>query len=173
MDKLQVKDQSKVKIPEEKTTTNKTTNAIATKIRKDGNKVNSLNLIDQNHNNASPMNYNCRTNGKPNGKDIRKIISGDITTDTIAKTTTSTKATKKIGNLRDYQANNDSDNKGPTKQLDSVIIDTQPIQKSWQAAMAGAKAYQQYHGQIVAHMLQNGYSPISMQVNITAIVRHC
>uniref|UniRef100_A0A8R1TPN9 Cytoplasmic polyadenylation element-binding protein 3 n=1 Tax=Onchocerca volvulus TaxID=6282 RepID=A0A8R1TPN9_ONCVO len=169
MDKLQVKDHSKVKIPEEKTMTSKTSNTM--KILKDGSKVNSLNLIDQNHNNVSSMNYNCRTNGKPNGKDVRKIISGGITADTTIKTTTSTDAKKTVGNLEDYQAKNDSDNKRPVKQLDSMIIDAQPMQKSWQAAMAGAKGYQQYHDEIVAHMLQNGYSPATMQMMTASVMR--
>lgn len=50
-----------------------------------------------------------------------------------------------------------------------MIIDTQPVQKSWQAVMTGAKEYQQYHHQIVAHMLQNGYSPTYVQVKISPL----
>lgn len=47
-----------------------------------------------------------------------------------------------------------------------MIIDTQSMQKSWQAMMTGANKYHQYHQQIVAHMLQNEYSPTYVQVNI-------
>lgn len=80
----------------------------------DGNEVNSLNCTDQNHNSLQNMNYNCRTNGKPGGRDIRKIHTGAITTDIVTKIIISNDATKKIGDL-DYQAKNDNDSKGPIK----------------------------------------------------------
>ncbi|EFO20716.1 cytoplasmic polyadenylation element binding protein 3 [Loa loa] len=141
MDKLQIKNQNKVKLSEEKPTTSKTPVAIAPEIltsKKDGSEVISLSLTDQNHNNKPGTNYNNRTNGKPSGIgiDIRKKHAGD------------------------YQATND----GATKPLDSMIVDTQPIQKSWQTVMTGAKEYQQYHHQVMAHMLQNGYSPTYVQI---------
>ncbi|CAG9533585.1 unnamed protein product [Cercopithifilaria johnstoni] len=173
MDKLHVKDQNKVKVPEEKATTSKTSVAVAAKIitsKKDGSEVNTLSLTDQNHNNISNTNYNCRTNSKAGGRNIRKIYTGAITTDIVAKTIISNDATKKSGNL-DYQAKNNNDSKGPIKPLDPMIIGTQPIQKSWQAIMTGANEYQQYCHQIVAHMLQNGYPPTYVQMTTASVTR--
>lgn len=80
----------------------------------DGNEVNSRNLTDQNHNNIPGTNYNSRNNGKSSGTGVHKIDTGATTTDTIAKTITSNDATKKIGDLEDYQAKNDSNSKGST-----------------------------------------------------------
>ncbi|KAM3721046.1 RNA replication protein [Dirofilaria immitis] len=163
MDKSKTKDHSKIKVAEETATTSKSSGA---NVAKDTNKVNSFSPTIQNHNNVQIMNYNCRTDGRKSGIDIRKIPISGITTDVITKTIVND-ATKKTGNLRDHKAKNGSDNKGLTKPLDSLVVSNQPMQKSWQAAVAGAKEYQQYHGQIVTHMLQNGYSPTYVQVRIS------
>ncbi|VBB28061.1 unnamed protein product [Acanthocheilonema viteae] len=173
MDKLHVKDQNKVKLPEEKATTSKSSAATAAEIftsKKDRSEMNSLSLTDQNDNNIPSTNYNYCNNGKADGKDMCKIRAAAITTDTIIKTIISNNATKKSGNL-DYQAKNDNDNKGPTKPLTSMIIDSHPIQKSWQTVMTGANEYQQCHHQIVAHMLQNGYSPTYVQMMTGSVIR--
>ncbi|KAK6107119.1 RNA recognition motif family protein [Brugia pahangi] len=162
MDKLQVKDENKIKVLEEKTMTSKIPVAVAAKIltsKKVESEMNSLNLIDQNHN-------NCHANGKSNIASIRKTDAGAVVTDTITKA--SDEVTRNIGNSGNYQANSDREIRS-TKPLDLMIIDTQPIQKSWQTVMTGPN--QQYHHQIVTHMVQNGYSPTYVQMMTTSVVR--
>ncbi|VDM07567.1 unnamed protein product [Wuchereria bancrofti] len=165
MDKLQVKDENKIKVLEEKAMTSKIPVAVAAKIltsKKDESEMNSLNFTDQNHN-------ICLANGKSNNANIRKTHTGTVVTDTITKAVASNVATRKIGNSGDCQANSDRDIRRSTKPLDLMIIDTQPVQKSWQTVMTGPN--QQYHHQIVAHMVQNGYSPTYVQMMTASVVR--